>query len=187
MNRHNAKINAFDVQRLELKDSDRVLEVGFGGGVALRSLVANAAFVGGVDPSREMVKWAKAKHSSAVTTGRADFRQGTVEAIPFENGSFDKACTVNSVYFWPSLEKGFTEIHRVLAPGGRLVVGILPKQWMDEMGFPTDIFTSRTPDEVISALTAAGFKEVSVERPSPTTRWIAIIAMHQEQAQATAA
>ena len=176
MNRHNAKMNAFAVEQLELKPSDRVLEIGFGGGVALPPLIRTASFVGGVDLSREMVEWAKAKFSAAVAAGRAEFREGSVEAIPFAEASFDKACTVNSVYFWHSLDVGFSEIHRVLTPGGRLVVGLLPKEWMDRLGHPADIFTARTSDEVIGALTTSGFKQVRIERPEPTTRWNAIVA-----------
>jgi arsenite methyltransferase len=176
MNRHNAKMNAFAVERLELSPSDRVLEIGFGGGVALRSLVGRASFVGGVDLSREMVEWAKAKYSTAVIAGRADFREGNVEAIPFDAASFGKAFTVNTVYFWRSLDAGFTEIQRVLTPGGRVVIGFLPKEWMDRLGHPPDIFTKRTPNEITAALTASGFKHVHIERPDPTTRWNIVVA-----------
>jgi len=176
MNRYNARMNAFAVQQLELRPSDRVLEIGFGGGVALPPLIRTASFVGGVDLSREMVAWARAKFSAAIAAGRADFREGSVEAIPFVEASFDKACTVNSVYFWRSLDVGFAEIHRVLAPEGRLVVGLLPKEWMDRLGHPADIFTARTSDEVGAALTTSGFKQVRIERPEPTTRWTTIVA-----------
>lgn len=176
MNRHNARMNAFVVQELELTPADRVLEVGFGGGVALQELIPVAAFVAGVDRSPAMVQRANARFAEAVNAGRAEFRQGTVEALPFGPSMFGKACTVNTVYFWSSLSVGFAELHRVLAPGGRLVIGFLPKEWMDGMGFPADIFTSRTPEEVIEALASAGFRNVRVERPAPTTRWNVIIA-----------
>jgi len=167
MNPHNLKMNAFAVEQLEPSPADRVLEVGFGGGVALRSLVGRVSFVGGVDLSREMVEWAKAKYSTALTASRADFREGSVEAIPFGSVSFGKAFSVNTVYFWRSLDAGFTEIHRVLAPGGRLVIGFLPKEWMDRLGHPPDIFTARTPNEIVAALTACGFMHVHVERLTP--------------------
>jgi ubiquinone/menaquinone biosynthesis C-methylase UbiE len=176
MNRHNAKLNAFAVLQLDLTPTDRVLEIGFGGGVTLPSLITKAGFVGGVDRSRDMVKRARAIFSEAVAAGRADFREGTVEALPFETALFGKACTVNTVYFWRSLDTGFAEIHRVLSPGGRVIVGFLPKERMDRMRMPTDIFTSRTPDDVITALTQAGFTGVSVERPEPTTPWNVIVA-----------
>lgn len=176
MNRNNAKMNAFAVKLLELTPADRVLEVGFGGGVALPSLIATAAYVAGVDRSPLMVQHANANFARAVSAGRAEFRQGSVEALPFGAATFTKACAVNTVYFWISLGVGFAELHRVLSPGGRLVVGFLPKEWMDRMGYPTDIFTSRSPEEVIAALNEAGFRGVLVERPEPTTRSIVVIA-----------
>jgi len=74
MNRHNANKNAFAVQHLELAPSDHVLEIGFGGGATLPSLLTGAWFVAGIDPSTEMVKRAKNRHAVAVTAGRAEFR-----------------------------------------------------------------------------------------------------------------
>ncbi len=58
MNRHNAKMNDFAVKLLEIASIDRVLEIGFGGGVTVPKLLANAAFVGGLDRSDAMVKLA---------------------------------------------------------------------------------------------------------------------------------
>jgi ubiquinone/menaquinone biosynthesis C-methylase UbiE len=176
MNRYNAKLNAFMVEQLQLTSIDRVLEVGFGGGVALPSLIAGAGYVAGVDRSPDVVQQANARFADAVSKGRAQFRAADVEALPFETAIFNKACTANTIYFWTSLSTGFAELHRVLSPGGRLVVGFLPKEWMDRMGFPPDIFTTRAPDEVIAALNQAGFQNVRVERPQPTTRWNVIVA-----------
>ncbi len=176
MNRHNARLNAYAVQQLDLTPSDRILEIGFGGGVTLSALIAGATFVGGVDRSTEMVRRAKARFSEAVSAGRAIFREGNVEELPFEVSSFGKVCTVNTIYFWSSLDAGFAEIHRVLSPGGRVIVGFLPKEKMDRMGMPKDIFTSRAPEDVIAALTKAGFSDVRIERPEPTTSWNVLIA-----------
>jgi SAM-dependent methyltransferase len=86
-------------------------------------------------------------------------------------------CTVNTVYFWRSLDDAFAEIFRVLAPGGRAVVGFLPKQWMDRLGMPPDIFTSRTPEDVRSALERAGFRAVRTERPEAATPWNVMVAL----------
>lgn len=175
MNRHNAKMNRFVVRQLQLAPTDHVLEIGFGGGVNLGSLIAGTAFTVGVDPSQGMVRRAKARFAEEVSAGRADFRVCSVDELPFESSSFDKVCTVNTIYFWKSLHSGFAQIHRVLSPGGCLIVGFLPKRHMDRMGMPTDIFTSRTPEEVEVALKSAGFIEVRVERPKPTTPWNVMI------------
>jgi arsenite methyltransferase len=176
MNRTNAAINLFAVRQLDLKPDDRVLEIGFGGGVTLPALLKVASFVGGVDRSVDAVRQARAKFSDAVGAGRADFRVGTVETLPFDDGSFGKVCTVNTVYFWSSLAAGFSEIHRVLFPGGRVVVGFLPKERMDRMEMPTDIFTTRAPEDVMAALESAGFKDIRGERPTPATAWIVVVA-----------
>ncbi len=176
MNRHNARMNAFAIKQLGLTSADHVLEVGFGGGVTLSSLISTAGYVAGVDRSSVMVERARANFAEAVSVGRAQFYEGNIEALPFGSATFEKACTINTVYFWPSLRLGFAELHRVLSPGGRLVVGFLPKQWMDRMGYPSDVFTSRTPEEVMAALTGAGFDGIRVERPEPATRWNVIVA-----------
>src|SRR5262245_25336180 len=104
MNRTNAGINAFALHQLQLEASDRVLEIGFGGGPSLSSLIEGAGFVAGVDRSPDMVKRAAARFSHAVAAGRADFRAASVEALPFGDASFGKVLTVNTVYFWNSLD-----------------------------------------------------------------------------------
>ncbi len=180
MNRGNAKMNAFAVSQLELAPTDRVLEIGFGGGVTLPSLLAGARFVGGVDRSRDAVAQVRARFAQAVAAGRADFREGQVESLPYEPASFDKVCTVNTVYFWTSLDAGFAEVHRVVSPGGRVAVGFLPKERMDRMGFPSDIFTPRAPDAVIASLAKSGFSNVRVARPAPDTPWNVVVAFRPE-------
>jgi len=176
MNRYNAGMNAFAVQCLETSAQDRVLEIGFGGGVNLRKLIASAAFVSGVDRSPDVVAWARDKYAAAVAAGRAEFCEGRADALPYVAASFNKVCTVNTVYFWHALEAGFADIRRVLAPGGRAVIGFLPKQYMDAMGYPADIFTTRTTEDVIAALLAVGFRDIRVERPTPDTRWNVLVA-----------
>ncbi|MFZ1951589.1 MAG: class I SAM-dependent methyltransferase [Pseudolabrys sp.] len=176
MNRHNARMNAFAIQQLQLGPADHVLEIGFGGGVTLPALLNAAAFTAGVDRSSDVIDWAQRHFNKAIKAGRAEFRQGNVESLPFERTTFDKTCTVNTVYFWTSLDAGFAEIHRVLKPRGRVVVGFLPKERMDRMGMPEDIFTTRAPRDVIEALTKAGFCDARVERPEPKTPWNVIVA-----------
>jgi len=176
MNRHNANMNAFAFRQLDPKHEDRILEIGFGGGVTLKPLIENGAFVAGVDRSHDMVERAKKTWRKAITDGRAEFREGSVEALPFETASFTKVCTVNTIYFWQSLDAGFTHIHRTLSAGGRVAVGFLPKDRMDRMGLPADIFTSRMPGEVVQSMTEAGFQTPRVLRPAPATPWNVIVA-----------
>lgn len=171
MNRGNAKLNAFALEELAPRRSDKALEVGFGGGLLLPHLIARSGHVCGVDLSDRALEAAKLNFAKDIAAGRAEFKKGAVEALPCADSAFEKAISVNTVYFWKSLDAGFKELHRVLAPGGRLVVGFLPKEFMDRMNMPADIFTPRTPDDITKALQNAGFDAVRSVRPNASTKW----------------
>jgi ubiquinone/menaquinone biosynthesis C-methylase UbiE len=164
MNRTNARMNASALTKLAVSSGDRVLEVGFGGGLTLKQLIEAASWVCGVDRSQQAVQAARARFARAVREGRAEFHQAGVESLPLTDGHFNKAISVNTVYFWSSLAAGFAELYRVLSPGGRIVIGFVPKESMDKMNMPKDIFTSRTPEEIIAAVHSAGFQDVRIEK-----------------------
>lgn len=165
MNRGNARLNRLAVSELAVGRDDRVLEIGFGGGVALPHLLARAAFTCGVDRSEDVVVAARRRFSSAVESGAAEFKIGSVGRLPVPSASFDKVLSVNTVYFWTSLEGGMAEIRRVLAPGGKVAIGFVPKVRMDRMNMPPDIFTPQPPDQIAQALRSAGFRDVQIRAP----------------------
>jgi arsenite methyltransferase len=165
MNRGNADLNSFALAQLAVEPNDRVLEIGFGGGVTLRRLLSRACFVCGVDRSDDVIAFARRRFSAAVESRTAEFKVGSVENLPVPSGTFEKALSVNTVYFWTSLEKGMDEIRRVLSPGGRVVIGFVPKIRMDRMNTPVDIFTPRTAEQLADALRKAGFTDVEIRAP----------------------
>jgi SAM-dependent methyltransferase len=114
------------VDLLDVRPTDRVLDVGCGPGVTVRLLAERAAagLVAGVDPSEVMVRQATARNRAAVARGRVELRRAGVSALPYPDGYFTKACAVHPVYFWPSLEQGLRELRRVLAQDGRLVLAV---------------------------------------------------------------
>lgn len=165
MNRGNARLNRFAIDQLAVKSSDRVLEIGFGGGVTLQPLLSKAQFVQGIDPSADVIAVARNRFSTEIEKGTAHFQEGSAESLPLPSGTFDKVLTVNTVYFWSSLEDGLQEIRRVLTPGGRIVIGFTPQARMDRMNLPKDIFTSRTPNAIADALRNTRFAEVEIRDP----------------------
>ena len=172
MNRGNAGLNSYALDQLGLSPEDSVVEIGFGGGVALPRLLAEAAFVCGVDRSPDVVKAAVARFSKAVQNGRAEFCVGAVESLPSPDSAFDKALSVNTVYFWGSLEAGTREVARVLKRNGRVALGFVPKSRMDRMNMPADIFTPREPEHVLAALKGAGFGDAEVRQPGSDPGWV---------------
>ena len=104
------------------RPGERVLEVGYGPGALLELILDAGATVAGVDPSEAMCEMARRRLRTAIAEGRAEIGTGTAEATGYPDASFDAAVSVNNVPMWSDLDAGFTELRRVLRPGGRLVV-----------------------------------------------------------------
>ena len=112
---------------------DRVLEIGFGGGALAEKALASAAgvTVRGVDASQVMVDLANGRLAGAVREGRAELRPGDVSSLPYADGSFEKALSAHSIYFWGDPVADLGEVQRVLVPGGLFVVAIDPTEPME--------------------------------------------------------
>jgi ubiquinone/menaquinone biosynthesis C-methylase UbiE len=103
MAKTNEPCGAWVTDLLEVAANDRVLEVGFGPGVIIQRLskLASAGHVAGIDPSQEMVEQAIARNATAIKEGRVELRRGSVEDLPFDDDTFDKALAINSMQVWP--------------------------------------------------------------------------------------
>jgi ubiquinone/menaquinone biosynthesis C-methylase UbiE len=88
--------------------------------------LALAGHVAGIDPSQEMVAQARARNAAAIESGRVDLRHGSVESLPFDDNTFDKALGVNSMQVWPDPSAGLREMRRVMKPGAKIALGLTP-------------------------------------------------------------
>jgi arsenite methyltransferase len=113
-------MNRLALERLALESGEAFLEVGFGGGALLRAAAKAGAAVCGVDVSEAMVRRGRRQG--------LDVHKASVEALPFADASFDKAASLNSLYFWPEPGQALAELARVLKPGGLLVLGFEPPE-----------------------------------------------------------
>ena len=116
----NRPINRWTIGSLQLTGSEDVLDVGFGGGIGLEMvstrLTSGSLF--GVDISEEMAERAARRFAEGPRAGSVRVLVGDVSALPFEDASFDRAYSVNAVFFWPDPVAGLAEIYRVVRPGG---------------------------------------------------------------------
>ncbi len=104
MARSTGKRNEWTLSFLDIQRDDRILEVGCGPGALIRSLAAKATagFVAGIDLSPTMLQQASKRNAQPIREGRARLEGGSATALPFEEASFDKALSANSLPFWPT-------------------------------------------------------------------------------------
>lgn len=88
---------------------------GIGGGLNFLSRVTEGAELSGVDISEGAVARANARHSR---TNALSYSVGDAEHIPFDDNFFDVVLNLESSHHYPSLDRFFAEVARVLKPGG---------------------------------------------------------------------
>ena len=108
------------LEALQLGAEDRLLDVGCGTGAASRSAAPVAASVVGIDLSPEMIRQARELASGLANV---HFEIADSEHLPFDDGAFTAVVCSNSFHHYPDPGRAVREMTRVLAPGGRLVLG----------------------------------------------------------------
>ncbi len=134
------------IELLNVRLDDKVLEVGFGPGIAIQLLLQRlpAGSVARVDQSQEMVRQAAARNADALRNRRVDLRYGSVERLPFADQTFDKALAINPMQAWPD-----ARVWRVLKHGG-----VVPLDFTVNSGHPKQ--------GVAEILALAGFAQAQI-------------------------
>jgi SAM-dependent methyltransferase len=164
MARETAAANDAVLDALALTETDRVLDVGCGHGrtVERAASAVPRGHVAGIDFSEEMLRLANRRCRSLVDEGRVELRCGDASALPYPSQTFDKVLSVHTLYFWPDAPAVVREIHRVLADGGRLVLGFHPKEDARFVAdFPESVYRFHSVDDAKGLLFAAGFAGVT--------------------------
>ena len=177
MNIGHGRLHQWGLKAAGIQLTDRVLDVGCGGGKAIsRILEETRREVAGVDHSPEAVKTARSVNRAAVSSGRLRIVESSVESLPFRDGFFDVVTAFETTYFWPELQVGLTEIHRVLNRGGRLVIA---NEFADRAsaGAWAGRLNMRVPDSdaLAGAAYEAGFLMVDVS-VHPHNGWLRLVA-----------
>ncbi|MEU6716173.1 class I SAM-dependent methyltransferase [Nonomuraea sp. NPDC046802] len=156
----NRKRNIWAVSLLEVQPTDRVLEIGFGPGVAIAEFAARATrgHVFGIDHSQAMVRRATRRNAAAVRARRVHLTHASVEHLPNFGDPLDAILAVNSVGFWPDPVERLGELRRLLRHAGRIALVSQPRC----PGATRDT-TTRAAEELQDLLTQAGFTDLRVE------------------------
>ena len=106
------------LRRVSLQPGQRVLDVGCGVGVFLRLVADRGAEPFGIDASEALVAAARER------VPEADVRVGDMEALPYEDDSFDLVTGFNSFFFATDFVAALREAHRVARPDGAVVIQV---------------------------------------------------------------
>jgi SAM-dependent methyltransferase len=113
------------VDLMELHPDDNIVEIGFGNGANIELLATRApdGHVTGVEVSETAMEMASKKNAAAIAEGRVKLHLVTPgSALPIDDAMFDEACTVATMYVIENPAGVFTEMYRVLKPGGLAAV-----------------------------------------------------------------
>jgi ubiquinone/menaquinone biosynthesis C-methylase UbiE len=156
----NRRRSEWVIELMQVQESDRILEVGFGSGADIRrvSMLATEGFVAGIDRSEVMVKQAKNRNAAAIRAKKVELQCASASSIPHPDATFDKIFAINVAHFWMEPLEVLAELSRVLKPGGSIALAIQPKNPQ-----ATEATSQETGKFLVNLLSAGGFDRVRLE------------------------
>jgi len=160
----------------DIKPGNVVLDLGSGAGndcFVARSLVGDSGKVTGLDFTDEMVTKAEVNNLKMGYTN-VEFVKGDIEEMPLPDQSYDVVisnCVINLV---PDKEKAFSEILRVLKPGGHFCIsdvvlnGVLPLELQGAAELYAGCVAGALQiKDYLNIINNAGFEEVRIKKNKP--------------------
>lgn len=114
------------IELVALQTGERVLDIACGTGIVARSAAPRVGLHGkvvGLDLNEDMLEVAQEVSSGILP--EIEWRQGDALDIPFPDAAFDVVFCQQGLQFFPDRPAALREIHRVLAPDGRLGLNVL--------------------------------------------------------------
>ncbi len=159
----------------DICEGDVVLDLGSGAGIDVllaAQLVGESGRAIGVDMTPEMIEKAR-KNAEEAGTKNVEFRLGEIESMPVEDESVDWVISNCVINLAPDKDIVFREVHRVLKPGGKLLVSDivanhLPKWLRSTISNWANCISGALPeDQYLGSIRRAGLEEVQVLSKSP--------------------
>lgn len=162
----NYDANVGAVESLGSLDGQRVLDIGFGGGLAVRALLqaSDTVIVDAVDASQHMIRVACETFADDIRSARLRLQRVEVgaESLAFPEATFDSVVTVCTLPFWNDIPATLAEIRRLLRPGGNLRLAMESYRLEYLLEFPKQGFATLRDQDVIGLLASQGFTNVGV-------------------------
>ncbi len=154
----NRKINRWSIKRLHIKKGDRILEIGYGPGFAVKEIMESTRKVtlDGIDLSESMKKTAEKRNQCYIREGKVKLYSGDISSYQ-PNHLYNKVLSVNNYPLWEKPNQSLKRIYHMMAAGGQITLTVQPREDGAEAQTARDLGESMTRD-----LTEAGFRNISV-------------------------
>lgn len=162
MNATNIGMTLESIKTLLIEDNEAVLEIGHGNADHVKSIVNKAQNIHytGIDISETMHY--EAKRLNEEFKNQTEFILYEGKKLPFEDKTFDKIFTVNTVYFWEEPVDFLNEIHRVLKDNGTFVLTFGQRNFMEKLPFTQFDFILYNTDEMEQTVSKSHFKRMKI-------------------------
>jgi ubiquinone/menaquinone biosynthesis C-methylase UbiE len=148
MERGHRPVGEQAIALMNLPANAHVLDVGCGSGWASRLMaqIAKEGRVVGIDISDEMIRVAR---ESSKQFSNVEFQLASAEKLPFAEGEFSHAFSMESLYYYADIPNALNEIARVLDTGGHFtcVVDLYEEskpshQWIEQLKVPVHLLST---------------------------------------------
>ncbi len=156
-----------------IRPGDIVVDLGSGAGndaFVVRSIVGETGKVIGVDMTKAMIEKAR-KNNAKLGFKNVEFVLGEIESLPLAANSVDVVisnCVLNLV---PSKEKAFSEIYRVLKPGGHFSISdvVTSAELPEKIRTAAEMYAgcvagAMVKKQYLEIIAATGFNNVAVKK-----------------------
>jgi ubiquinone/menaquinone biosynthesis C-methylase UbiE len=155
----NALLNNLVCDLMSVQTDDRVIEIGSGTGKLIYKMAQKIdnGLIEGVDFSSAMVSVARKRNKNNIANGRVKILEGDFDYMSYEKETYSKACSVNTLYFWPSPMHTTQKIAEILKPNGKLILAFEDINQLKQRKLNPDVFNIYSKEEVQDFLINAGF------------------------------
>ena len=181
MNSGHAKMADWGITHLPQINPANVLDVGCGGGRNAGELAKKytSAKVTAIDYSEVSVAKATEYNKAMIESGRLSVQRGDVSDLRLPEDTYDLVTAFETIYFWPGLEKCFSEVAKVLKSGGVFMI-VNESDGTDETSLKYEQIIEGmkcyTIEQIEAALKSAGFSSVTSDHYNGKP-WISVVAI----------
>ena len=153
MNYSNAQVSIDIVNKMKIKKTDNILELGVGNGLAIKEIanITGKEIIGleiSAEFRRNLLKMKLPKNIVILENDAKDLSNEV------HDESIDKLLAINVIYFLKPIQEYILEFKRVLKKGG---IGYLGCKFESIKNFDVEVAPNRSEREIISQLSRVGF------------------------------